>query len=63
MTQWRPPSWRTSVFARVRHSVANNRPCGIRAIAAGGHGGGASQSIARDLVLLFADRLPVQEVA
>jgi len=51
----------TFVFARVRHSVPNNRPCGVRTIAAREHG--ASQFIARDLVLSFADRLPVREVA
>ncbi len=51
----------TFIFAAVRRSVPNSRPCMVRTIAACEHD--ARQSLARDYVLSFAGRLPVREVA
>ncbi|MEA9393503.1 host cell division inhibitor Icd-like protein [Acerihabitans sp. TG2] len=51
----------TFIFAAVRRSVPNSRPCMVRTIATCEHD--ARQSLARDYVLSFAGRLPVREVA
>ena len=51
----------TFIFAAVRRSVPNSRPCMVRTIVTCEHD--ARQSLARDYVLSFAGRLPVREVA
>jgi len=51
----------TFIFAAVRRSVPNSRPCMVRTIATCEHD--ARQSLAREYILSFAGRLPVQEAA